>query len=212
MKALILAAGLGTRLLPTTAHTPKPLFTLAGKRLLDGHIERLRSAGCEAVRVNTHHLHGEIARHLAARDYGLPVSIRFEPQILGTGGAIRNSADFWDHRPFMVVNADIDHAVDLGRVYAEHLRRRPAATLVLCADPEFDSVDVDDTGRITGFSETPRAAGCRRLTFTGIQVLDPVILDYLPEGRFTHSVDAFRAMLGDGLELSADIPESPRWR
>ncbi len=212
MKALILAAGLGTRLLPHTAHTPKPLFTLAGKTLLDLHIERLRAAGCEAVRLNTHHLHGQIARHVASRDYGIPVSIRFEPEILGTGGAIRNSADFWDRRPFMVVNADILHAVDLGRVYAAHLHRRPAATLVLCADPEFDSVEVDPVGRIIGFANAPRSTGCRRLTFTGIQVLDPVILDYLPEGRFAHSVDAFRAMIADNRPLRAFVPKAPGWR
>ncbi|MCU0538579.1 MAG: sugar phosphate nucleotidyltransferase [Desulfobacterales bacterium] len=212
MKALILAAGLGTRLLPYTGFRPKPLFPLGGKALIDLHIEGLRAAGCESVRVNTHHLHAQMARHIAARDYGLPVALIFEPEILGTGGAIRNAADFWDRRPFMVVNADIVHAVDLARVYAAHLRRRPAATLVLCADPEFDSVEVDGAGRITGFAEGPPAAGCRRLTFTGIQVLEPVILGYLPEGRFAHSVDAFRAMLADGLELRAYIPESPRWR
>ena len=212
MKALILAAGLGTRLLPHTAHRPKPLFTLAGKTLLDVHIGQLAAAGCEAVRVNTHHLHREIERHVTAQNYAIPVSLRFEPQILGTGGAIRNSADFWDHRSFMVVNADIVHAVDLGRVYAQHLRHRAAATLVLCADPEFDSVDVDAGGRVTGFSEAPRAAGRRRLTFTGIQVLDPVILDYLPEGRFAHSVDAFRAMIADNRHLQAYVPEAPCWR
>ncbi len=211
MKALILAAGGGTRLLPYTAAVPKPLFTLAGKSLLDIHIDRLRAAGAESVRINTHHHHAMIQSHIASRDYGIPVSICFEPSILGTGGAIRNSADFWDRRPFMVVNADIVHAVDLRRVYADHLRHRPAATLVLCDDPEFNSVWVDPQGRITGFSDDPRGNGRRLLTFTGIQVLDPVILSYLPEGRFSHSVDAFRAMLADNLTLRASIPTAPRW-
>lgn len=212
MKSLILAAGLGTRLLPYTAAVPKPLFTLAGRPLLDLHIEQLRAAGAEAVRVNTHHLHGMMARHIASQDYGIPVSVRYEPAILGTGGAIRNAADFLDHRPFVVVNADIVHAVDLRRVYAAHLRRRPAATLVLCEDPEFNSAWVDPRGRITGFSDDARGAGRRRLTFTGIQVLDPVILDYLPGDGFCHSVEAFRAMLADGLPLEAFIPETPCWR
>ncbi|MCU0561508.1 MAG: sugar phosphate nucleotidyltransferase [Desulfobacterales bacterium] len=210
MKSLILAAGLGTRLLPHTAAVPKPLFTLAGRPLVDIHIEKLRAAGAEAVRVNTHHLHPLIERHLAAHDYGIPVSVRFEPAILGTGGAIRNAADFLDRRPFMVVNADIVHAVDLRRVYAAHLRRRPAATLVLCQDPEFDSVQVDSRGRITGFADEARGEG-RRLTFTGIQVLDPVVLDYLPARGFSHSVAAFRAMLADGLTLRAFIPAAPGW-
>ena len=212
MKALILAAGLGTRLLPHTAAVPKPLFTLAGRPLLDLHIEQLRAAGAEAVRVNTHHLHASIERHIASQDYGIPVSVRFEPTLLGTGGAIRNAADFLDRRPFLVINADIVHAVDLRRVYAAHLRRPSAATLVLCEDPEFDSVWIDTRGRITGFSEEARGRGRRRLTFTGIQVLDPVMFDYLPADGFSHSVEAFRAMLADGLPLRAFIPQNPRWR
>ena len=212
MKSLILAAGLGTRLLPYTAAVPKPLFTLAGRPLIDLHIAQLRAAGIEAVRINTHHHHAMLQRHIASQDYGIPVSIRFEPIILGSGGAIRNSADFWDRRPFMVVNADVVHDIDLRRLCAVHRHHRPAATLVLCDDPEFNSVGVDAQGRITGFAEENPEASRRRLTFTGIQVLDPVILDYLPAGRFSHSVDAFRAMIADRLLLRAFIPESAYWR
>ena len=137
MKALILAAGLGTRLQPYTLTTPKPLFTLAGRPLLDIHIQNLVDAGCEAVAVNTHHLHTQIAAYIAAQHFAIPVHVRHEPAILGTGGAIRNFADFWDRRPFMVVNADIHAAIDLRAVYEFHLRHRPAATLVLIDHPEF---------------------------------------------------------------------------
>ena len=71
MKALILAAGYGTRLRPYTEHTPKPLFTIAGRPLLDLIIGQLQEAGCKAVIINTHHLHHKIEAFLASQTYGL---------------------------------------------------------------------------------------------------------------------------------------------
>ena len=82
MKALILAAGLGTRLLPFTRITPKPLFPIAGRPLLDIHIHALRNAGCEAIIVNTHHLAEAIEAFIAERHYPIPVHSRYEPEIL----------------------------------------------------------------------------------------------------------------------------------
>ena len=99
MKAMILAAGYGTRLRPYTDHTPKPLFSIAGRPLLDIIIDQLQKAGCKAVIINTHHLQHKIEAFLAAQNYSLEVYTRFEPQILGTAGAIKNVADFWDNQP-----------------------------------------------------------------------------------------------------------------
>jgi aminoglycoside/choline kinase family phosphotransferase/GTP:adenosylcobinamide-phosphate guanylyltransferase len=212
MKALILAAGLGTRLRPYTLTTPKALFTLAGRPLLDIHIRRLAEAGCDAVGVNTHHLPDAIEAFLAAQHYPIPVHLRREPAILGTGGAIRNWADFWDRRPFMVLNADIDTTIDLRRVYEFHRQHRPAATLVLVDDPEFNTVSVDAAGRVQGFAETAAHAPAGALTFTGIQVLDPVVLDYLPQCGFGHSIDAFRALIAAGRTVLALIPDRGRWK
>jgi aminoglycoside/choline kinase family phosphotransferase len=212
MKALLLAAGLGTRLRPYTLTTPKALFTLAGRPLLEIHIRNLAAAGCEAVGVNTHHLPGPIEAFVAARRFGIPVHLRHEPAILGTGGAIRNWADFWDHRPFLVLNADIHTTIDLRQVYGFHLRRRPAATLVLVDDPEFNTVSVDADGRVRGFCETSANAPAGALTFTGIQVLDPVVLDYLPERGFGHSIAAFRAMIAAGKTVRALVPAQGDWK
>lgn len=212
MKALILAAGLGTRLRPFTLTTPKALFTLAGKPLLEIHIRKLAAAGCEAVGVNTHHLPGPIEAFVAAQQFDIPVHLRHEPAIRGTGGAIKNWADFWDHRPFMVINADIYATIDLREVYEFHLRRRPAATLVLVDDPEFNSVSTDAAGRIRGFAGSNAEAPAGALTFTGIQVLDPVVLDFIPEHGFHHSIDAFNAMISAGLTLLAFVPERGAWK
>ena len=216
MKALILAAGYGNRLRPYTDHTPKPLFPIAGRPLLDIAIEQLQKAGCRAVLVNTHHLHDRIEAFLASRSYDIEVSTRYEPRILGTGGAIKNAADFWDDRPFMVINADIVVDLDLEAVYRAHCRRRPIATLVLCDNPEFNSVEVDgkDNRWIAGFHT--RAGHSRSiagwLTFTGIQVLEPRVLDYIPANTFYSSIDAYKKILADGRRLAARAIPPNCWR
>jgi aminoglycoside/choline kinase family phosphotransferase/GTP:adenosylcobinamide-phosphate guanylyltransferase len=215
MKALILAAGCGTRLRPYTNHTPKPLFSIAGRPLLDIIIENLQRAGCEAIIINTHHLHKEIEGFIAAGSYRVPVTTRYEPQILGTGGAIKNVADFWDQRPFMVINADIVADVDLAEVYRTHCRHHHPATLVLCDDPNFNSVAVEQNQWIKGFRDRGAISGQpaeRLLTFTGIQVLEPLVLDYIPAIKASSSIDAFKKMLADGKKLQACIVADGKWQ
>ncbi|MDJ0989934.1 MAG: sugar phosphate nucleotidyltransferase, partial [Desulfobacterales bacterium] len=95
MKALVLAAGLGTRLRPFSERTPKPLFTLDGRPLLERIINQLIAAGVRTIAINTHHLAEQIAAYLAAESFAARIILRHEPEILGTGGAIRNTADIW---------------------------------------------------------------------------------------------------------------------
>ncbi|UCF94407.1 MAG: phosphotransferase [Desulfobacterales bacterium] len=211
MKAMILAAGLGTRLLPYTATTPKPLFSVAGRPLLDIILQRLQAAGCEAVVINTHHLPHKIEAFVAGQQYGLAVSTRYEPTILGTGGAIKNVADFWNDRPFMVINGDICTNIDLKAVYDYHCAHPDPATLVLHDYPEFNFVSVDQDGFITGFYDPPAAAGTR-LAFTGIQVLDPEVLERIPSGVFSSSIDAYRSLMAQGRGLRAFVPEGAYWK
>lgn len=215
MKAMILAAGHGTRLRPYTDHTPKPLFSIAGRPLLDVIIGMLQKAGCRAVIINTHHLHHQIETFIASRRYGIEITTRHEPQILGTGGAIKNVADFWDDQPFMVINADIVADVDLAAIYRAHCRRHPAATLVLCDDPAFNSVAVEQNQWITAFHTPSRDRGRPPeglFTFTGIQVLEPEVLDYIPANTAYSSIDAFRRMLADGKKIRAVMVGKDCWQ
>ncbi|MEZ4525900.1 MAG: sugar phosphate nucleotidyltransferase [Desulfobacterales bacterium] len=209
MKALILAAGLGTRLLPCTRHTPKPLFPVGGKPLLEIHIKNLVSAGCEGIVINTHHLHEQIAQYLAAQSWPVPIRAVHEPVILGTGGAIRNVADFWDHRPFMVINSDILTDIDLREVYDFHLRHCHPVTLVLHDTPECNHVCVSEEGFVTGFHEP--SASLRR-AFTGIQVLNPLVLDFIPSAGFSSSIDAYRHMLSAGMRIKAFDADRYFWK
>ncbi len=215
MKAMILAAGLGTRLRPYTDNTPKPLFTIDGRPVLDIAIRRLINAGCRRVAVNTHHLHEKIAAFVASRNYPIPVTIRYEPEILGTGGGIKNMADVLSDRPFMVINGDVVSDIDLGKVYRYHLAHPHPATLVLHDVDRFNTVLVNPDGFVRAFLN-PARSGAERppgaLAFTGIQVLDPSVLDYIPDSGFYSSIDAFRRMISDGKKIRALTLQGHYWQ
>jgi aminoglycoside/choline kinase family phosphotransferase/dTDP-glucose pyrophosphorylase len=214
MKALILAAGLGSRLRPYTDHLPKPLFPIDGVPLLDRLIFQLRDAGCNAVAVNTHHLHEKIEAHIAAESYGIKVFTRHEPEILGTGGAIRNLSDFWDAHPFLVVNSDISTDIDFRDVFERHCRSDASATLVLVDAPPLNTVTVAANGCITGFLSPPELSDAppETYTFTGIQVLDPRILPLIPENTFYSSIDAYRRLIRDKTPPRAYLDTSSHWQ
>ena len=222
MKALILAAGFGTRLLPFTENTPKALFTIAGRSLLDIIICNLQDAGCKAIIINTHHQYQKIESFLARQKYTIPVITRHEPAILGTGGAIKNVADFWNNNPFMVINSDIDTDIDLKKVYDFHLNHNYPATLVLYDDAEFNTVSVNKKGFITNFHEQPSSATFssknirteegKILTFTGIQVLDPEVIGLIPHNRYSSSIDLYRKLISEGIKIPAFISEEYYWK
>ena len=179
MKTMILAAGFGTRLLPYTQHTPKPLFSIGEQPVLDIIIKNLENAGCEAIMVNTHYLHKKIVSFIQNQEYKIPVTACYENKILGTGGAVKNVSDFWDNQPFMVINSDILTNIDFHDVYKFHLHHDYPVTLVLCDDKNFNSVSVSHDFFVNDFN-----GGCSsdfKQTFTGIQVFDPEILEYIPK-------------------------------
>jgi len=208
MKALVLAAGHGTRLRPYSEALPKALFPVAGRPLLERQLTALAQAGCEAVAVNAHHRAEAIEAFVRSRSWGIPVLVRREPVLRGTGGAIANLRDFWDGRPFFVINADVVHRFPLRRIWKAHRRSRPDATLVLIDAPECNRVEVDAAGHICGF-DAPGAPGA--LAFSGVQVLEPAVLDFLPAEGFAHSIDAFREMIARGRRLAAWVAPAADW-
>jgi aminoglycoside/choline kinase family phosphotransferase/dTDP-glucose pyrophosphorylase len=213
MKALVLAAGFGTRLRPYTEHLPKPLFTLDGRPLIQRVIRQLIDAGAQTVVVNTHHLAGQIQAYLATQTFPAEIIVRHEDEILGTGGAIRNTADIWETSPFMVVNSDIVTDIDFEAVYRFHTAHSRPATLVLHHDPDFNTVTVDAEGFVVDFGtgSCGTVNGFQQLTFTGIQVLDPTVIDFLPPQGFAHSIDAFKSMMAAGLKIKAYITRDCEW-
>lgn len=209
MKAMILAAGFGTRLMPYTAHTPKPLFTVADRTSLDWTIQRLAGAGATAIVINTHHLNTTIETYMACQDFGIPVKTFHEPEILGTGGALKKVAGFWDDQPFVVVNSDIFTDIDIAAAYRFHRKHSSLVTLALCDDPEFNSVSMRSDGTIADFNtEDPHVP---TWTFTGIHVIDPVVLDLIPADRFSNIIDIYQELMLQGNNIQAYIPSFSLW-
>jgi aminoglycoside/choline kinase family phosphotransferase/choline kinase len=211
MKSMILAAGMGTRLLPYTKKIPKPLFPVAGQPLLDITIRKLKYAGSTAIIINTHHLHQKIDSFIKKKKYGIPVFTRHEPVILGTGGGIKNVIDFIDDQPFMVVNSDIVTDIDLRKVYDYHLNHKYPVTLVLYDNRAFNSVSFKKNGFITNFEKGSSIPSSAMLTFTGIQVINPEVFDFIPANVFSSIIDAYKKMISKGKKIKAFISKKDLW-
>jgi aminoglycoside/choline kinase family phosphotransferase len=142
------------------------------------------------------------------------VHVRYEPRILGTGGGIKNTADFWDDAPFFVINSDILFDLELTDIYRFHRRHPHPATLVLCDDPRFNSVKVDENGYITRFIDQGKpntGHSADTFTFTGIQVIDPAILDFIAAGSFSTIIDGYRKAIAAGHKIQAFVSPPSRW-
>jgi aminoglycoside/choline kinase family phosphotransferase/dTDP-glucose pyrophosphorylase len=215
MKALILAAGFGTRLTPHSLTFPKALFPVAGIPVLGRTLGSLKRAGCTAVAVNAHHLADHIRSYLAENDFGIPVTLSVEPEILGTGGAIRYLAGFWDDDPFMVINADIVTDIDLAEVYRRHRMQEARVTLVMHDRAPFNQVWVDERNRITGFKRfaaTGVPGRHREMAFTGIHVMDTAVIRRIPGDGFCDIIAVYRQMLDDGVPIYAHVVHNHYWQ
>ncbi len=209
MKAMILAAGFGSRLMPYTSHTPKPLFTIGQKPILDILITNLINSGFSTIIINTHHLSKKIENFILSKKYDAKIILIHEPQILGTGGAIKNAENFFGNKPFLVVNGDIFTTLDFKKLANYHKNHPWPATLALYDDKDFNTVAVSDDGFVAGFG--PNKTGNMK-TFTGIQVLDPQVLDFIPENSFFSSISAFSAMISSGKKIKAFFADEYEWK
>lgn len=191
MQAMILAAGFGTRLLPHTRVRPKPLFPILNRPLLLLTIERLQRLGFDHILVNCHHLREQVMAAVA----GLAgVVVQEEEKILGTGGGLRRALASLGDEPLLVVNGDIYHSLEFDRFYHEHCASGRMVSLALHHYPRFNSVQVEGD-RVVGFARERLERG---LAFTGIQVINPEILEPLPDRIFSCIIEQYRSLLRDG--------------
>jgi NDP-sugar pyrophosphorylase family protein len=138
MKAMILAAGLGTRLRPLTNDRPKALVEVAGRTMLEIAIERLRGFGVSEMIVNVHHFADAIVEYLQAnRNFGMRIEVSREESLLDTGGGLKHAAWFFregsanSQGPFIVHNVDVISNIDLGRMVQFHVEQGALATLAM---------------------------------------------------------------------------------
>lgn len=194
MKALILAAGLGTRLLPYTQQLPKPLFTINGRPMLDYAVNNLLDAGCTQIFINAHHLAEAIADFVDTHPSKDLLEVVYEPVILDTGGAIANLAGQMAEDDFFVVNADVLCDFDLSELMTCHKASDALATLLVHDCPRFNTLCVDQTdsgpGIVRHFSQPPESG----LAFTGIQVISPGIFEYMPSEKIFSTIDVYKKL------------------
>jgi len=195
MKAMVLAAGLGTRLRPLTYEITKPMVPVLDRPVMAHILDLLDRHSFEDVIANLHYFPETIREHFGDR-----LEYRFEPELLGTAGGVRACAEFFGEEPFLVISGDALTDIDLGAFVARHKASGGIATLAVKRvddTREFGVVLHDREGRITGFQEKPTPEeALSDLGNCGIYIFDPRIFDYFPERPFVDwAQDVFPALL-----------------
>lgn len=217
MKAMVLCAGLGTRLRPLTTVWPKPAMPLLAGPLFRYSLATLRNVGITDVGINTHHLPDVMERVARAESPQLTVSHE-NGELLGTGGGIRGLKSFLRDEDFVVLNGDVLFAVDLKPVIEAHRTSGAAATMVLLPMPEgatYNAVELDASGsvrRIAGHG--PGGAKLSNWHFTGVHVMTPKVFDFMSaSGPEDINRDVYVRMLNAGLTIRGHIlqPNDAYW-
>ena len=190
MKAIVLAAGRGTRLGELTEHTPKPMVKVRGRTVIEQNLQWLASYGVREVGINLHHLGGVIERHLGdGSRFGVSIRYYREEKLMGTAGALKAFEEWLSDGPFLVVYGDNLFDFDLRKLQAEHAETAAVATLALFApeSPFFTGiaggrVEMDRSGRILRFVEGRVDAGLT-LVNAGCYVVESSLLQHIPAGH-----------------------------
>jgi len=217
MRAIVLSAGYGTRLWPLTEDRTKPAIPILGKPLVGYVAEYLASYGIDEIVVNLHHRPESVRRALGdGGRFGVQLHYVEEPEILGTSGALDNTRAFFEHDTFVVVNGKIITDIDLSAALETHRSMNALATLVLLPNSRRERFSVVETenGRVKRFGGMPVDSGADEapLMFTGIHIMEPRILEYVPRTVFSDSViDVYPQAMANGEVLAAHVA-SGKWR
>jgi mannose-1-phosphate guanylyltransferase len=195
MKAMVLAAGLGTRLRPLTYEITKPMVPVLDRPVMAHILDLLDRHSFEQTIANLHYFPDSIREHFGER-----LSYRYEPELLGTAGGVRACAEFFGEDPFLVISGDALTDIDLTALAARHRESGGIATLSVKQVPdtrEYGVVLHDREGRITGFQEKPHPdEALSDLGNCGIYVFSPEIFDYFPQRPFVDwAQDVFPTLL-----------------
>ncbi len=188
MKAMIMAAGVGSRLMPMTVNIPKPMIPMANRPLMEITVELLSKYGFKDIIANLHY-HGDvIANYFAGGDsWGVAMQFSPEQELMGTAGGVKKCEWFLDET-FIVVSGDALTDINLADLLDQHHRKGALATIALKTVDEveqFGVVVTDENDRIKRFQEKPRPQEALSNTAnTGIYVFEPEIFNYIPSGEF----------------------------
>lgn len=212
MIAMVLAAGLGTRMRPLTLLRAKPALPVLNRPLLHWTLASLRRAGVTDVVINTHHRPASVraAARAAARALGMRLRFSHERTLLGSIGGVRKARRWLGSGPFLLLNGDMVFDFELRPLIAKG--RGAAAAVSLQRHPRrgrYGSVVTDARGRVLSFAGQPRPARGAAWHFTGIQVLDPRLLERLGDGYAETARDLYGPLLAAGERVEGVLLEGP---
>jgi len=217
MKAMILAAGLGTRLRPLTREVAKPAVPLLGQPLVVRLIRKLAREGVSDFRLNLHHAPESIKKLFRIPPWdSLPVTFSYEDEILGTAGGLKANESFFADGTFIMANADIVIDFSLQEALDFHRRNAALATMILYPQEypyRYFQVRIDQQGRLRHFKGMCPGGDLRpeAYVFTGVHILEPEIFSYIAAGKFSEINDeVYPAALGKG-EKICGIPVNGYW-
>ena len=227
MKAMVLAAGLGTRLRPLTDARPKALVEVAGRTMLEITLARLRAVGIREVIVNAHHFAGMIVEYLKANDnFGMSVEVSREEILLDTGGGLKNAAHFFlensrdSDEPFLLHNVDVISTIDFRRMLQFHLENRALATLAvrsrkssryLLFDQQFQLCG-RRSGRDGAIELVRPSEQLQALAFCGIHIISPRLFAKMTEEGVFSIIDCYLRLAGREEKILAFRADEYYWR
>jgi NDP-sugar pyrophosphorylase family protein len=227
MKAMILAAGLGTRLRPLTDTRPKALIEVGGRTLLEMTLSRLRTFGAGEVIINVHHFAGMVVDYLKANgNFGMRVEVSHEEVLLDTGGGLKKAARFFlenaTHRdePFILHNVDVISTIDLSRMVQFHAERQALATLAVQERETSRYLLFDQQlqlcGRRSGPDQSPElvrpSPQVQALAFSGIHIISPRFLAMMKEEGAFSIIAPYLRLAAQGETILAFRADEYYWR
>ena len=218
---MVFAAGLGSRLRPLTDETPKALIEVGGRPLLEIVLQRLARFGVDSAVVNVHHEPDRIEAFLRTGRVAIPVTLSREPQLLDTGGGLKNAGPLLEGQgPFLIHNVDVLSAIDLGALLARHRESGALATLAVQPRPAGRALLFDPAGRLAGWEEAPggrrewagpQSPDVERLGFCGIHAASPALPGRLSETGAFPIVSAYLRLASEGAAIRAFRADGVFW-
>lgn len=227
MRAMVLAAGLGTRLRPLTNNRPKALVEIGGKTLLEITLTRLASCGVREVIINVHHFADMVVDYLEAHEhFGMRVAIsREDDLLLDTGGGLKKAAWFFLDdparldEPFLVHNVDVVSTIDLARLVKLHRGRGALATLAVQQRGSSRQLLFDDSDELSGrwiSGKDPEFArstpNLKAFAFSGIHAISPRLLPRITEEGMFSIIETYLRLAGEGERILGFRADEYRWR
>jgi mannose-1-phosphate guanylyltransferase len=227
MKAMVLAAGLGTRLRPMTDSRPKALVEVSGRTLLEITLSRLREFGVKEVIVNVHHFADMVIDYLKSKNnFGMRIEISREEVLLDTGGGLKKAAWFFldDPKrldePFILHNVDVISSIDLHRAVDLHMQKNALATLVVKNRETSRYLLFDEHDQLCGRRSSPdmktelvcSAIHPQALAFSGIHVISPRLLQRITEEGVFSIINTYLNVAAHGGKIVAFHADQYFWR